>query len=70
MLEVGVPAVEEDGEAGGAGGPEELRDYVDERDADVADKDDGWADGTGGVQAGAGVRPTRDGSSVQSQADG
>ena len=70
MLELRVAAIEEDGEAGRTRGAEELGDDVDERDADVADKDNGGPDGTGGVQARARVRTTRDGCSVKREADG
>ena len=70
MLELRVAAVEEDGKPRGASGAEELGNDVDERDADVADKDDSRPDGTGGVQARACVRPARDGGGVQREADG
>ena len=70
MLELRVAAVEEDGKPRGASGAEELGNDVDERDADVADKDDGGPDGSGGVQARACVWPTRDGGGVQREADG
>ena len=70
VLQVGVAAVQEDRQASGAGGSEELGNDVDERDADIADKDDGGANGTRGVQAGTSVGPTGDGSGVQREANG
>ena len=70
MLQIWVPAIEEDGQAGGACGPEELGDDVDERDADVTDKDDRGPNGTSGVQAGPGVWTARDGSSIEGKANG
>lgn len=52
------PAVQEDGQARGQRRSEELGGNVEKRDAHIAGEDDGGADGTGGVQAGAGVLPT------------